>query len=140
MEQCDDNRVNIAMKRMKSGETLYILSNMDKPHKALELYRKRWAIECMFGDTKTRGFNLEDTHITDPKKLNTLMVVITLATAWVCRSATKCKGTSTIPKKTHGRREKSWFRVGFDILRRWILHDTDKALSVWTKYTSTIKI
>ena len=140
MERCDDNRVHIAMKRIKGGERLYILTNLDKPHKALDKYRKRWAIECLFGDTKSRGFNFEDTHITDPKKLNILMVVIALATVWACRTATKCKGTSAIQKKTHGRQEKSWFRVGFDTLRQWIVHDSDQALRVWTKYKSKIKI
>jgi len=139
MEQRDDNKVQIAMKRMKSGEILYILTNLDNPDKALSQYRKRWAIECLFGDSKTRGFNLEDTHITDPKKLNTLMVVIALATAWACRSATASKGNAAIPKKSHGRPQKSWFRVGFDILRRWIVHDSDQAMRVWAKYETTIK-
>ena len=26
-----------------------------RPRAALDAYRKRWAIECMFGDAKTRG-------------------------------------------------------------------------------------
>lgn len=35
---------------------------------ALNDYRKRWAIECLFGDAKTRGLNLEDTaHVFTPK-------------------------------------------------------------------------
>ncbi|MGY6696142.1 MAG: transposase, partial [Roseinatronobacter sp.] len=45
----------------------------------ISLYRKRWGIECMFADAKTRGLNLEDTHITDPTKLATLLVLIALA-------------------------------------------------------------
>ncbi len=50
--------------------------------KALKAYRKRWRIECLFGDSKTRGLNREDTRLTQPAKLNTLLVFITLAMAW----------------------------------------------------------
>ncbi len=32
------------------------------------MYRRRWEIETMFGCLKTRGFRMEDTHITDPDK------------------------------------------------------------------------
>ena len=45
-----------------------ILATSLNPKKALRLYRKRWQIECLFGDTKTRGFNMEDTRLTQPAK------------------------------------------------------------------------
>ena len=32
-------------------------------HRALTTYKKRWAIENLFGDTKTRGLNIEDTRL-----------------------------------------------------------------------------
>ena len=49
-------------------EWLIVVSNIP-PRAALAAYRKRWAIECLFGDAKTRGLNLEDTRLTDPRKL-----------------------------------------------------------------------
>src|SRR4051812_14445738 len=67
---------------------------------ALSDYRKRWGIECLFGDAKTRGFNIEDTHITNPDKLATLIVVIMLATIWAYRCATETMGMKAIPRKT----------------------------------------
>jgi hypothetical protein len=39
--------------------------------------RLRWQIECLFGDSKFRGLNMEDTRLTQPAKLNTLLVTIT---------------------------------------------------------------
>ncbi|MER8785976.1 hypothetical protein NKH60_33230 [Mesorhizobium sp. M1006] len=36
----------------------------------------------MFGDAKTRGLNLEDTHITNPEKLASLIVIVMLAITW----------------------------------------------------------
>ena len=45
-------------------EWLIVVSN--RPARAaLEAYRKRWAIECLFAEAKTRGLNMEDTRLTD---------------------------------------------------------------------------
>ena len=62
----------------------------------------------MFADAKTRGLNIEDTHITDPDKLATLLVVIALAVTWAYRCATRVMGRMAISRKRHGRREKSF--------------------------------
>jgi len=40
---------------------------------ALRTCRKRWAIKSLFGDARTRGLNMEDTRLTDPRKLGLLM-------------------------------------------------------------------
>jgi hypothetical protein len=37
----------------------------------------------MFGNLKTKGFNLEDTHLTNADKLSTLFALLALAVA--CR-------------------------------------------------------
>ena len=34
---------------------------------------------------------------------------------------------------SYGYREKSWFRTGLDQLRRWIIHQPEKAAQVWMK-------
>jgi hypothetical protein len=131
-----------AARRLSDGQLLIVATNI-KPARALKLYRKRWHIECLFGDSKTRGLNMEDTRLTEPKKLNSLLVVITLAMAWAYASATLLKGHKTIRKGTHGYRLKSWFRCGFNQLRKWILHQPDKAIQAWQrawpKRKSTLK-
>lgn len=132
MEASPDDRLRIAAKRIKGGELLIVVTNLDDAGRGLNLYRRRWGIECMFADTKTRGLNIEDTHITDPKKLATLLVVIALAVTWAYRCATRVMGRKAIPKKAHGRRQKSWFRKGFDALRSWILHQPDQAIKACT--------
>jgi len=123
--------LRFAAKRLRGGEMLIVAPNTDNPRTALRDYRKRWGIECLFGDCKTRGLNFEDTHITNPQKLDTLMGIIALALAWAYRCATSVKGTQSIPRKGHGRREKSWFRTGLDALRKWILFDPERALKAW---------
>ncbi len=131
MEASSDDRLRIAAKRIKGGELLIVATSLDDAGRGLNLYRRRWGIECMFADAKTRGLNIEDTHITDPDKLATLLVVIALAVTWAYRCATRVMGRKAIPKKQHGRRQKSWFRKGFDALRKWILHQPDQALNAW---------
>ncbi len=125
--------VHLVAKRLGSGEWLILATNRPDPKQALNDYRKRWGIECLFGDTKTRGLNIEDTHITDPDKLASLLVIVMLAITWAYRCATKTMCMKAIPRKCHGRREKSWFRVGLDALRNWMENTPKDAASAWTK-------
>ncbi len=122
--------LTFAAKRLGDGQLLIVATN-GPADKALKAYRKRWQVECLFGDSKTRGLNMEDTRLTQPAKLNTLLVIITLAMAWAYACATAIKGTRTIKTRAHGYRYKSWFRLGFDQLRKWILHDPDRAADIW---------
>lgn len=123
----------IAARQLKGGEWLFIASNAPCPKAALNAYKKRWAIECLFADIKTRGFNMEDTRLTCHKKLSTLLCIVALATIWAYRCATTLMERKAIKRKVHGRREKSWFRVGLDTLRNWINHKPDRASKAWQK-------
>jgi Transposase DDE domain len=125
------HRLRYAAKQLADDDWLIIITNRKDAARALNDYRKRWAIECLFGDAKTRGLNLEDTHMRSPQKLSCLLVIVTLSIAWAYRCATKTMGMKAIPRKAHGRREKSWFRVGFDTLRGWIANAIENALNVW---------
>ncbi|PKM14180.1 MAG: transposase, partial [Gammaproteobacteria bacterium HGW-Gammaproteobacteria-2] len=131
LEATPANRLRIAARRISGGELLIVATSLDDAMRGLNLYRRRWGIECMFADAKTRGLNIEDTHITDPDKLATLLVVIALAITWAYCCATRVMGRKAISRKRHGRREKSWFRTGLDALRNWILHQHDQALNAW---------
>jgi hypothetical protein len=121
----------LAAKRLANDEWLIVATNRPDPKQALNDYRKRWGIECLFGDAKTRGLNIEDTHITNSEKLATLIVVIMLAITWAYRCATQTMGMKAIPRKSHGRRHKSWFRIGLDALRDWILNSPKAAANSW---------
>jgi hypothetical protein len=124
--------LSFAAKRLGGGELLIVVSN-GNGKRALKAYRRRWQIECLFGDSKTRGLNMEDTRLTQPRKLDSLLVIITLAMAWAYACATAVKGTGTIKLRGHGYRAKSWFRLGFDQLRRWILNQPQRAAEVWKR-------
>lgn len=89
--------------RKGAKEAMIVVSNQPFPA-PLELYRWRWGIETLFGCLKSRGFRIEDTHMVEPLKI-----------------------------EKHGRRGKSIFRVGLDLIRstllRWADH-TDPHLSL----------
>jgi DDE family transposase len=127
-----DTPVRIAIRQLKTNEWLIVMTNTGDGSAALNAYRKRWGIECLFGDAKTRGFNLEDTRLTDPGKLATLLGILTLAISWAYRCATQTMGRRAIARKVHGRREKSWFRLGLDALRSSLHASCDLAVSAWT--------
>jgi hypothetical protein len=50
----DPLALNFAAKRIKEGELLIVVSNTPA-RAALDAYKSRWAIECLFGDAKTRA-------------------------------------------------------------------------------------
>jgi hypothetical protein len=54
-----------------------------------------------------------------------------MAINWAYRCATQTMGHRAIARKAHGRREKSWFRVGFDALRTSLMASCELALSAW---------
>jgi hypothetical protein len=123
--------LNFAAKRLGS-EWLIVVSNAPA-RQALAAYRKRWAIECMFGDAKTRGLNLEDTRLTDPKKLALLMALVALAIVWAGRVAADLLGPGSPKRKSHGHFAQSWFRIGFDRLRNLLGSDHSQAIAGWRR-------
>ena len=109
--------LRIVIMRLPTGELL-ALACSGNPRYALKDYRRRWTIETMFGNFKTKGFNLEDTHITDPDKLSTLLVVLALAVALSVKTGAALARLNPIPLKKHGRRAWSLFALGLHGLRK----------------------
>jgi len=116
-----DLELHFGARRIKGGELLVVAS----PYPAtgaqiLRQYKKRWLIECLFADSKTRGLNLEDTRLTLASKLSLLIAITAVAIALVCRAAAQFMGRKYPARKKHGYCAKSWFRTGFDEVRRWM--------------------
>jgi Transposase DDE domain len=100
-----------------------------KPSKGLQVYGLRWGIETLFGNTKSRGFDFEATHVTHPDKLTLLLGVMSLAIFWALQAGTWLDNhLKPLKLKKHGRFEQSRFRYGLDQLRQLILqHSLDSA-------------
>lgn len=71
---------NIGIIRDPSHDEPWIIAMSDKPGyiKTLD-YSKRWGIEPMFSDFKSRGFGVEDTQIQHSDRLARLLLVMALA-------------------------------------------------------------
>ena len=88
------------------------------PAEATEFYRQRWDIETLFAALKSRGFDLEETRVTEPGKVENLVGLLALAFGWtrlVGEERAAREGPPTT--KSHGRKERSLFRYGLDRLQ-----------------------
>ena len=59
------------------GEMVIVVSNNSTPSAPfdlLDIYAKRWRIECLFANLKTKGFNFEYTHITRKDRIGNVTV------------------------------------------------------------------
>lgn len=77
-------RLFVAAMRIDDDESLIVVTDQN-PETAIDDYAKRWEIETLFGCLKSRGFNMEDTHLTKPERLSSLMAILTIALAWCLR-------------------------------------------------------
>jgi len=107
--------VSIKIKK-NAKEPMIVLSNHKFP-KAIETYRKRWGIETLFSHLKTRGFRMEDTHLTCSERIEKLLFVLAIAFCWALKTGELRAKKVAIKIKKHGRKEKSVFRIGFDLIR-----------------------
>lgn len=99
------------------GELLFLFGTVEV--KFLEqLYRKRWLIETVFQAFKSRGFDLEQTHLKDNVRLKKMVGLVSMAYAF-CTSLGifKDQNEKPIKIKNHKRKAKSFFRYGLDFIR-----------------------
>jgi len=96
-------------------EYCVVISNKNNIN-SLKKYQIRWTIENMFFAFKTRGFNFEDTHMTDIEKIEKLLVLVSIAYCWCVLIGLWLCEQIKITIKIHGRKQKSIFRCGFDYL------------------------
>lgn len=78
---------NLGILHEAGHEVPWIIAMECPPSKAAVLdYGARWAIEPTFSDFKSRGFQLEDSHLQAPDRLDHLILIMTLAMYWCVRA------------------------------------------------------
>lgn len=76
-------RTNIGIIRDPANAEPWIIAMSAKPGYLTTLdYSKRWGIEPMFSDFKSRGFGIEQTQIHYPDRVGRLILVMALALYW----------------------------------------------------------
>lgn len=108
--------VFVAACRKADGDQVIVISS-ERSEAILIEYGERWRLETLFGNLKTRGFRLEDTHLTDGERVSKLLSLLTLAGCWALLAGELESAATPVKIKKHGRAEKSIFRLGFDSLR-----------------------
>ncbi|MPY68155.1 IS4 family transposase [Deinococcus sp. SDU3-2] len=97
------------------GERVLVASDLSVWN-TLTTYRLRWNIECTFSAMKTRGLNLEQTHMTQPDRLSRLFGLLSLALAWMVRIGEWRAEQQPIPTKKHARPAISRASYGRELL------------------------
>ncbi len=114
--------VQVFLSAAKSEKGFCIIASNRADTSALEHYQQRWSIETLFGFLKTKGFDFEATHMTDPKKISTLFSLLSLAFSWAFFLGEYHESLTPKPLKNHGRKAISTFRIGLDILQKILLN------------------
>ena len=96
----------------------------------IEDYYQRWHIETLFGCLKSRGFDLEATHMRELDRMDKLMGILALAFTWCLLTRQQHSEAKHLPLNRHYRPAKSLFRLGLDILRRVLLNAQSKHDSI----------
>ena len=127
--------VNVTGKRLdktKDKFSIVISGRLCAGEKPLDLYRRRWEIESLFAAMKSRGLNLETTHVTTPERIARLVGLLALAFVWAHLVGQKRHEREPLKTKNHGWPERSLFRYGPDLLRSIMLNLNEKKRAVPT--------
>lgn len=116
----------VSLMGMRTPEGEYVIvASSDETEEILSDYASRWKIENLFGCLKSRGFCLEETHLTGRERLEKLLALLTVAFCWAYMAGEWLARATPIKIKKHGRLAKSLFRHGLDYLRRILCNQDD---------------
>ncbi len=117
-------------RRTHKGLVIVLCYGMEEiAGKPVNLYRKRWKIECAFACLKRKGFELsrsaaetgaaKDTHLQHAERLETLLGAVLIAFCWSLAMARKCRKPTT---KNHGYPANCAFTIGKHALIHALQH------------------
>ncbi len=93
----------------------------------MEYYKKRWQIETLFKAFKSSGFNIENTHVTDQKRLEKLFMIVMIALVWCYKVGDFAdQNIKAIKIKKHQRKAISVFKYGLNYLNNVLLNTLNK--------------
>lgn len=108
--------------RLADGDYLIVISDRAASRGDLvQEYAGRWGIETLFGALKSRGFDLEATHLRESERLSRLLSVLALAFCWAYVCGEWLFDQKPWKAKKHGRLSMRLFRRGLDYLQRLLM-------------------
>jgi hypothetical protein len=119
-------RCNLAVTWTKAtakqpAELCAIALNLTACQRTLKDYLKRMPIEQSFRDDKSGSFDLEATKLTDPERLNPLLLAIAVATLWIYDIGEQVlRAGERQDIDPAYKRQLSVFQIGWRKLQRWL--------------------
>lgn len=100
-------RLNVVLHWHKGYAEPWLLASTLEPSSSVLRYRQRCWVEPMFKDTKSNGFQIEDTRVTQAKRIESVWIVRTFAHIFSVLEGWH-QETSKPEKKTNDRSAYSW--------------------------------
>lgn len=102
-------------------EPWFLISDRQGKRRLINRYRVRMWIEEMYGDMKGHGFDLEATHLDNPDRISRLVLAVCFAFVWLIALGSWVVKRGFRHFVDHkSRRDKSFFRIGWDWVERCI--------------------
>lgn len=132
----DGVRLNIALKAF--ADDFLIVIGTHHPKKLFKDHKFKWGIEVFSQSVKKRGFQVENTHLKDWRKLRMLFAVIAAGFAFCMKLGIYHHlKVQEIKLKNHGYKANSFFRKGLDKWRRACI-ETQENIPKFNRYVMTI--
>lgn len=109
-------------------DPIFLISNCASLSLACHYYRRRFRLETLFSDKKSRGFHIEKSHLADPARLSRLLLATSLAYIWLIHLGMMVFQDETLRAlidRTY-RTDKSLFRLGLD----WVKYSMTHGLNI----------
>jgi hypothetical protein len=117
-------KVYLAGSRSETGELMIVATNKS-PKNAIEIYLRRWEIECLFSCLKGRGFCFEETHVTDRGRIKKIMALLAIGFCWAHKTGEWRANIKPIRLCKHResiRPQSSYMRYGLDYIRELLVN------------------
>jgi hypothetical protein len=123
-----DQKIYLAGARSERGELMIVATNQNPTH-AIAIYLRRWEIESLFQGLKSRGFELEETHLRESERLEKLITLLAVSFCWAHKIGEWRASKKPIVfnrYKTSRRPQYSYFRYGMDFICQALANITCK--------------
>lgn len=118
---------------------LYLISSLEDSDEICTAYAKRFKLETLFSDQKSRGFHIDKSHLSDPKRLTRLLLAAALTYVWMIYlgiEVSQDESRRSLVDRTH-RSDKSLFRLGFDWMKLVLTRNLDFEVLFSPQFIST---
>jgi hypothetical protein len=107
-----------------------LATNLESPQATRKAYQRRMWIEESFGDMKSKGFDLESTHLRHFSRLSRLTLAVVLLYVWLLAFGSRVikSGQRHLVDRSD-RRDLSLFRIGRNMVERLITNGQNLKIS-----------